>query len=262
MGNPVSRSGFGKTGLGLSGLSGLVMFLALAAFGAPPPAGPAPVIPQVTASDDHSGTPVAGGQPGAPVRLIRPVRKPRPAAGPASHRVFTYQGHAYPLAPHAPDAASPGGDGSQPVPPATTINNIDYSGLNEGDTNEPPPQNEAIYEVIDRRGRQSWVDGHYEEVAAEERVPGQSVEVYHPAVYRQKEGGVLELMEKEKIRREPKVRIILRKVWVEGHYEANRSGARKERPPVNPGGTKPKAPVVDENHPAAPEADENHPALP
>lgn len=88
-----------------------------------------------------------------------------------------------------------------------------------GDSRDDMPAypSSASYVIVERRPDQSeWVPGHWEEVPITDIVEGEFVEIYHPAIYRQTEDGELELLEVERTTREPKVRIILAKVWVEG----------------------------------------------
>jgi hypothetical protein len=87
-----------------------------------------------------------------------------------------------------------------------------------------PPSNDkdvstASYQVVEPP-KPRWVMGHWEEVPMQDIEAGESIDVYHPAVYRRQDDGTLELVEKESTTKEPKVRIILAKIWVEGHYEA------------------------------------------
>ena len=93
----------------------------------------------------------------------------------------------------------------------------------DGDSGYPAQPSTATYEIVKPEGRQ-WVEGHWEEVAMQDVIEGEYVEVYHPAVYRKGEDGNLEAVEKEQLTKEPKVRIILTKVWVEGHW-ADEDGA-------------------------------------
>lgn len=58
--------------------------------------------------------------------------------------------------------------------------------------------------------------GHYEARAREVVIPGQFVEVYHPAVYEVDDTGKEQLVEKEETTRVPKVRLVMTRVWVEG----------------------------------------------
>lgn len=65
-------------------------------------------------------------------------------------------------------------------------------------------------------------EGHYELRAEEVPVPGEYVEVYHPPVYVADEEGNLQLVEAEETTRVPKVKIVMRRVWVEGGPEPRR----------------------------------------
>ena len=80
----------------------------------------------------------------------------------------------------------------------------------------PLGKSRASYQVGPRG--QTWIEGHYEWMPREDVIEGETVEVYHPAVYRQLEDGKLELLEAERTTKEPKVRIILTRVWIEGQY--------------------------------------------
>lgn len=85
---------------------------------------------------------------------------------------------------------------------------------------------EASYERTKQRitsidtdeDRGEWIAGHYVEVPVEQIVEGETVEVFHPAVFRRTEDNKLEQLEAESTSREPKVRIVLTRKWIEGHY--------------------------------------------
>lgn len=57
--------------------------------------------------------------------------------------------------------------------------------------------------------------GRWELRAEEVPVPGEFIEVYHPAVYEVDEEGNHQLVEAAETTRVPKVKIVLRKIWVE-----------------------------------------------
>jgi hypothetical protein len=77
----------------------------------------------------------------------------------------------------------------------------------------------ASYSVVEPP-KPVWVQGHFEEMPVTDVIEGEYVEVFHPAVYRRGEDGALELLEEARTTREPKVRIIMEKIWIEGHYES------------------------------------------
>jgi len=76
---------------------------------------------------------------------------------------------------------------------------------------------ERTYSAGGEDGRR-WVEGHWAEMPREDLIEGETVEVFHPAVYRQREDGSLEELEEERVTREPKYRVVLTPVWIEGHY--------------------------------------------
>lgn len=88
----------------------------------------------------------------------------------------------------------------------------------EEDSGWPAQPPTATYEIV-KPDQGQWIEGHWEEVAMQDVIEGEYVEVYHPAVYRKGDDGNLALVEKDRTTREPKVRIILTRVWVEGHWE-------------------------------------------
>lgn len=92
----------------------------------------------------------------------------------------------------------------------------------------------ASYQVVEPVKPQ-WVKGHYEEVAFEDIIEGEFVEVYHPAVYRQQEDGSLALVEEARTTQEPKTRIILSRVWVEGHWRQGIAPPEAEETTQQPG---------------------------
>jgi hypothetical protein len=102
---------------------------------------------------------------------------------------------------------------------------LGYRGLppiiiaNYGEERGPSHWPQASYEIVERRAQSlAWIRGHEEEVPLVDVIDGEFVDVYHPAVYRRGESDELVEVEAERTTREPKVRIILTTVWVEGHY--------------------------------------------
>jgi hypothetical protein len=76
----------------------------------------------------------------------------------------------------------------------------------------------ATYQIVEPPLPQ-WVKGHFEEVPMQDVIDGEFVDVFHPAVYRRLEDGSLEQIEEAHTTREPKVRLILTKIWIEGRQE-------------------------------------------
>lgn len=76
----------------------------------------------------------------------------------------------------------------------------------------------ASYEIVrpSKPAVAKPAQGRYELQPQEEVISGEFVEIYHPAVYRIDEDGKEQLAEEEELTRVPKVRIVLRPVWVEG----------------------------------------------
>lgn len=109
------------------------------------------------------------------------------------------------------------------VPPVIVYND-DYDGAARRST--------ARYEVVAREGLE-WVEGYFDQVAVREVIDGEYVDVYYPAVYEKDDEGKRVLVEQARTVREPKVRIILTKVWVEGHY-VEQGGGEKAAPLPNP----------------------------
>lgn len=85
--------------------------------------------------------------------------------------------------------------------------------------NAPAPILGATYEVV--YPKEVVIDeapqaGRYELRATEVVIPGEYVEVFQPAVYELDESGVEQLVEREATVTVPKVKIVLKKVWVPG----------------------------------------------
>ena len=89
----------------------------------------------------------------------------------------------------------------------------------------------ASYEIVYRKPRSGRTleaksgqpAGRYEARAKEVVIPGEFVDVFHPAVYETDENGVEQLVQREETTRVPKVRIVIDRVWVED--KALNSGA-------------------------------------
>jgi hypothetical protein len=93
---------------------------------------------------------------------------------------------------------------------------IPYAPLSGGGMGEPVALG-ASYEIVRpaKAGRPAaGAAGHYEIRAAEEVVPGEHVEIYHPAVYEVDASGRRRIVEKERTERVPKTRVVLTRVWV------------------------------------------------
>lgn len=88
----------------------------------------------------------------------------------------------------------------------------------------------ASYEVVPAaKHREST--GYWKRIAVEKAIDGEYVEVYHPAVYEQQKDGTLQQIEPERTVREPKTRVILKRVWVEGDTQANPPAAEASKQP-------------------------------
>ncbi len=90
-----------------------------------------------------------------------------------------------------------------------------YTDRHEDDA--PLGRSSASHTVVPRDSL--WLEGRYAWSPKEDVLEGEFVDVFHPAGHRQLEDGTLELLEEERTTREPKVRIILTKTWIEGQYD-------------------------------------------
>lgn len=76
----------------------------------------------------------------------------------------------------------------------------------------------SSYEIVRPKkpaAEESQQSGHWELRAEQIPVPGEFVDVYHPAVYEVDDAGKHQLVEAAETTRVPKVKIVLRKTWVQ-----------------------------------------------